>query len=109
MLFKRFTAQGNQKWLKILPEVVSAYIHKVHSGIGETPVKASNDPESIKKRTMENNFSNKGMEQKKPRFKVGDRVRIFKYKNKFEKGYVGYWTSGIFEVVEVLGTSPITY
>ncbi|ESO90518.1 hypothetical protein LOTGIDRAFT_164107 [Lottia gigantea] len=32
------------------------------------------------------------------KFKVGDRVRIFKYKSKFEKGYVGYWTNEIFIV-----------
>ena len=109
MLFKRFTAQGNQKWLEILPEVVSAYNHKVHSSIGETPERASKNPESIKKRTMKNNFENDGKEQKKPRFEVGDKVRIFKYKNKFEKGYVRYWTSEVFEVTEVLGTSPVTY
>ena len=46
---------------------------------------------------------------KKPKFKVGDRVRIFKYKNKFEKGYKGYWTKEIFKVVEIKETNPIMY
>ena len=45
----------------------------------------------------------------KPKFKVGDRVRIFKWKNRFEKGFKGYWTSEIFEIDEILNTSPITY
>ncbi|ESO81916.1 hypothetical protein LOTGIDRAFT_170460 [Lottia gigantea] len=40
---------------------------------------------------------------------VGDRVRIFKYKSKFEKGYVGYWTNEIFIVDKVNTTSPPTY
>ena len=45
----------------------------------------------------------------KPKFKVGDRVRIFKYKNKFEKGYKGYWTKEIFKVIEIKETKPIMY
>ena len=34
----------------------------------------------------------------KPKFKIGDRDRIFKHKNKFEKGYRGYWTKEIFKI-----------
>ena len=45
----------------------------------------------------------------KPKFKVGNRVRIFKFKNKFEKGYKGYWTKEIFKIKEVKNTIPITY
>ena len=40
---------------------------------------------------------------------IGNRVRIFKFKNKFEKGYKGYWTKEIFKIKEVRNTSPITY
>ncbi|ESP02101.1 hypothetical protein LOTGIDRAFT_157250 [Lottia gigantea] len=40
---------------------------------------------------------------------VGDGVRIFKYKSKFEKGYVGYWTNEMFIVDKVNTTSPPTY
>ena len=45
----------------------------------------------------------------KPKFKVGDRVRIPKYKHKFKKGYERNWTSEIFVVDKVLNTNPITY
>lgn len=109
-LFKRFTAQGNQKWLKILPDVISEYNNSKHRSIGETPTNASRSPDLISKKTMENNYENENtLSRKKPKFKVGDRVRIFKYKNKFEKGFVGYWTSEIFVVDEIVETSPVTY
>ena len=36
-------------------------------------------------------------------------MRIFKYKNKFEKGYKGYYSSEIFKVIEILKTNPIMY
>ena len=61
---------------------------------------------------MENNYSNESdpnLQKRKPKFKIGDRVRIFKYENKFEKGFVGYWTKEIFEVCKINQTYPITY
>ena len=36
-------------------------------------------------------------------------MRIYKYKNLFEKGYIRRWTKEIFKIVEVLPTNPITY
>ena len=62
----------------------------------------------------DNNFrheNNKiaGKKQKQRKFKVGDRVRILKYKNKFEKGYTAKWTSEIFIISKVHNTVPLTY
>ena len=46
----------------------------------------------------------------KPEFKVGDKVRISKYKRKlFEKGYTPNWTEEIFLVDKIQSTNPITY
>ena len=46
----------------------------------------------------------------KPRFKVGDKVRISKYKRKvFDKGYTLNWTKEIFLVDKIQSTNPITY
>ena len=46
----------------------------------------------------------------KPKFKVGDKVRISKYKRPvFDKGYTPNWTEEIFTVDKILYTNPITY
>ena len=46
----------------------------------------------------------------KPKFKVGDKVRISKYKRKvFDKGYTPSWTEEIFLVDKIQSTNPITY
>ena len=46
----------------------------------------------------------------KPKFKVGDKVRISKYKSKrFVKRYTPNWTEEMFIVDKVLYTNPITY
>ena len=46
----------------------------------------------------------------KPTFKVGDKVRISKYKRKiFDKGYTPNWTEEIFIINKIKYANPITY
>jgi len=45
----------------------------------------------------------------KQNFRIGDLVRIYKYKKHFEKGYETNFTKEIFRISEVLHTYPITY
>ena len=47
--------------------------------------------------------------EKDPKFKVGDRVRISKYKNVFAKGYVPNWSEEVFVVNKIKNTGPWTY
>jgi len=45
----------------------------------------------------------------KPKFNVGDRVRIYCYKTKFDKGSKPNWTNEIFVISDIKPTCPITY
>ena len=101
-LWKQFTVQENQKWLNILQKITSKYNNTIHRTINTTPSLASKNPSLVK--IKEEIYSNK-----KPKFKINDRVRIFKYKNKFEKGYKGYWTKEVFKVTKINNTNPIMY
>ena len=47
--------------------------------------------------------------EKDSRFKVGDRVRISKFKNIFAKGYTPNWSKEIFVVDKINDTVPYTY
>jgi len=51
----------------------------------------------------------KGIKRRKPHFRVDDRVRIYRYKQTFEKGYMPNWTKEIFVIDEINNTIPITY
>ena len=44
-----------------------------------------------------------------PKFKVGDHVRISKYKNIFAKGYTSNWPEEVFVIKEIKNTVPWTY
>ncbi|XP_024943870.1 uncharacterized protein LOC112494811 [Cephus cinctus] len=43
------------------------------------------------------------------KFKVGDKVRISKFKHIFEKGYTPNWTTEIFTISQVENTHLVTY
>ena len=46
----------------------------------------------------------------KPKFTIGDKVRISKYKRKtFDKGYTPNWTEEVFVINKIEHTNPITY
>ena len=46
---------------------------------------------------------------KDSKFKVGDHVKISKYKNIFAKGYTPNWSEEVFVIKEVKNTVPWTY
>ena len=52
---------------------------------------------------------NEDFNKKDLKFKVGDRVRISKYKNIFAKGYVPNWWKEDFLVSKIKSTFPWTY
>ena len=51
---------------------------------------------------------NENPNKKDPKFKVGDNVRISKYKNIFTKGYTPIW-SKVFVISKIKTTVPWTY
>ena len=108
-MWKHFTAVGNQKWNNdLLQAIVKKYNNKIHSSIKVTPFEASENPELIKDVNNINNHKNDSLKEK-VKFKVGDHVRIFKYKKHFDKGYISKWTNEIFIIKRILNTKPITY
>ena len=54
--------------------------------------------------------SNKEVNDKDPKFKVGDPGRMSKYKNIFAKGYTANWSEEVFVIKKVKNTAvPWTY
>ena len=51
----------------------------------------------------------KEVNDKDPKFKIGDHVRISKYKNIFAKGYMPNWSEEVFVIKKVKNTVPWTY
>ena len=52
---------------------------------------------------------NEDSNKKDPKFKVGDLVRISKYKNIFAKGYTPNWSENVLVVSKIKNAVPWTY
>ena len=52
---------------------------------------------------------NEESNEKDPKFKVGDHVRISKYKKIFTTGYAPNWSEEIFVIKKIKNTVPRTY
>ena len=107
-MWKQFTVRGNTVYLDILPKILKEYNNTKHSFIKMTPVEAS---EKKNESTVYFNlFGDVEQLSLKHKFKVGDKVRISKYKRKvFNKGYTPNWIEEIFLVDKIQSTNPTTY
>ena len=76
------TAISKNVYFDVLDDIVNKYNKTVHRRIKMKPVDVTSGsyPEY-----------NKDFNKKDPKFKVGDFVRISKYKNIFAKGYAPNW------------------
>ena len=53
--------------------------------------------------------SDKKNNKEDPKFKLGEHVKISKYKNNFAKGYIANWSEEVFLITKVKNTMPWTY
>ena len=107
-MWKYFTANSTNVYINKLPDLVREYNNTRHSSIKMTPVQASKKENEL---GVWRNLYPEHLEIRdiKPKFSIGDKVRISKKKKTFEKGYTTRWTEEIFTIVEVKRTQPPTY
>ena len=106
-MWKEFSFQGNYKWLDMLANLMTRYNRKVHRTINMSPrdVNSTNEANVLRKLKLSNELRGR----KKPKFKIGDFVRVSESKHVFEKGYTLNWSTEIFTVVRVAKTNSVTY
>ena len=105
LLLKDF--QGYDSYVKnvyfdALDDIVNKYSNAVHRTIEiellkMKPIHAT--PVSYAEYSVDSN-------EKDSKFKVGDNVRISKYKNIFAKGYTQNWSEEVFVVSKIKDTVP---
>ena len=93
------TATGKNVYYDVLDDVVNKYNNAKHSTTKMKPIYVKNN-----KRVYIDEHN-----EKDGRFKVGDRVRISRYKNIFAKGYTPNCSKEIFIVDKIIDTVPYTY
>ena len=94
------TSISKNVYIDKLDDIVKKYNNTYHTSIKMKPV-------DVKDNTYIN--FKKEVNDKNPKFKVGDHVRISKYKNIFAKGYTPNWSEEVFMIEKVKNTVPWTY
>ena len=98
-LYKHMTPTVKNVYYDVLDDVVNEYNNTKHNTIKMKPEDVGDN-----KRMYIDEHN-----EKDSRFKVGDRVRISKFKNIFAKGYTPIWSTEIFIVNKINDTVPYTY
>ena len=99
-IFKLMTAVSKNVYFDVLDDIVDKYNNTVLKTIKMKPIDVTSDTYA-----EYNEDSNK----KDPKLKVGDHIRISKYKNIFAKGYNPNWSEEVFVVGKIKNTVPWTY
>ena len=99
-IYKYMTAISKNVYIDKLDDIVDEYNNAYHRTIKMKPV-------DVKDNTYID--FKKEVNDKDPKFKVGDHVRISKYKNIFAKGYTPNWSEEVFVISKIKNTVPWTY
>ena len=99
-IYKKMTSISKNVYLDKLDDTVNIYKNTSYSTIKMKPA-------DVKSNTNIN--SSKDINDKDPKFKIGDIVGISKCKKIFAKGYVPNWSEKDFVITKVKNTVPWTY
>ena len=99
-IYKHTTAMSKNVYFDVLDNIVDKYNNTYYRTIKMKPIDVrSNFYAEYNVESYEND----------PKFKVGDHVRISKYKNIFAKGYTPNWSEELFVIKKIKNTVPWTY
>ena len=95
--YKYMTSISENVYIDKLDDIISEYNNTYHRTINMKPVDVKDDTYL----DIEQEVNDKDH-----KFKVGDYVRISKYKNIFAKGYTPNWSEEVFVIKKVKNTVP---
>ena len=99
-IYKYMTSIPKNVYIDKLDDIVKKHNNTYHTSIKMKPVNVKDNTYiSFKKEVNDKNL----------KFKIGDQVRISKYKNIFAKGYMPNWSEEIFIIKKIKNTVPWTY
>ena len=96
-IYKYMISISKNVYIDKLDDIVKKYNNTYHTSIKMKPV-------DLKDNTYID--FKKEVNGKNPKFKVGDHVRISKYKNIFAKGYMPNWSEEISIIKKIKNTVP---
>ena len=97
-IFKHMIVISKSVYFDVLDDIVNKYNNTVHRTIRMKPTEVTDDSYAEYNEDFNKKVKNK--------FKIGDHVRILKYKNIFAKGYTPNSSEEVFVVSKIKNTDP---
>lgn len=105
-LYRYFSQKNTQRWIDIIDKIIDAINNSVNRTTGMKPNSITyENSQDLLKRIYKDGIT----ENKKPKYKIGDIVRISKAKGIFDKGYYPNFTDELFKILQVNKTTPPSY
>ena len=109
IMWKYFDEHKTDQWIHILDDITHNYNNSVNRSIKMRPNQVNEDNA---KQVWSTLYADKlSSDPPKPKFKVGDIVRVKKYhpETRHVKGYTINFTEELFKIIEVYRSDPIKY
>ena len=97
-IYKYITSVSKNVYINKLDDIVNEFNKTYHRTIKKKPIDVE-----------DNTYIDFEKVDKDLKFKIGDHVRISKYKNIFAEGYTPNWSEDVFVIKKVKNTAPWTY
>lgn len=112
-IFKYLYYANTFRFINVLDDIVNSYNNSYHRSIKMTP-REVNDKNILQvyrniKESQMSNVKRKLKRKKKPKFKIGEYVRITREKHIFEKGFTANFTEEIFRIKSIALRTPVVY
>ena len=101
-IHKYLTFNKTKSFIEILPNVIDGYNNTIHSRTKYKPIDVNQTNQRLVFRNLYKNRTS--IENEK--FSIGDKVRLFLKRKKFDKGFLANYSKEIFFIHKVLFTSP---
>ena len=103
---KYFYSKGTYNWIDVLDELTKNYSNIKHSSILMKPKDVNKTNENMVWITL---YGSPTGELPLPKFRIGNTVRVSKYKSIYAKGYEANFTQEIFKISKVFRGDPNMY
>ena len=118
LLYMHMHETGVRKWLHYLPTATDIMNSREHRIIRMSPNEAEDESNRTlldeamslyRDKPVHAQLDHQGLKKKKSiRFKIGDKVRLQKFRSVFNRGYLPTFTNEVFKIMKVLDHLPIT-
>ena len=105
LMFRYMTHKETNRYIDILPLLVSTYNNRKHRMIGMSPAQAENPGNTYLIRRKQEVYYAKN-KRRNPKYTIGQTVRISKFKGHFDRGFTQQFQEEIFRIKSISTRLP---